>query len=57
MRTPSRTTAVLAPGREFRQVAINKLEPYRSCPVFEGRRMYIRTAGHLYCIGAAVGGE
>ena len=44
-------TVVIEPGREFRQVAVNELEPFRSTPVFEGSRMYIRTLKHLYCIG------
>jgi len=44
------TTAVLAAGRQYRRMATNKLEPFRSCPVFLGRRMLIRGQKHLYCI-------
>lgn len=44
-------TIVLEPGREGRQVARNTLEPFRSSPVFEGSRMYIRALRHMYCIG------
>jgi len=45
------TTAVLSAGREYSQVARNKLEPLRSSPVFDGRRMYVRGQKHLWCIG------
>jgi outer membrane protein assembly factor BamB len=45
------TTIVLEPGREYKEVARNRLETFRSSPVFEGRRMYVRTQGHLWCIG------
>jgi len=45
------TTLVLEPGREYKQVAENKLEPFRSSPVFLGDRIYIRGLKHLYCIG------
>ncbi len=47
---------VIEPGRSFRQVARNRIENggypdvYESCPVFEGKRLYYRTAGALYCI-------
>jgi outer membrane protein assembly factor BamB len=48
-------TFVLRPGREAEQVGANPLEPYRSSPVFDGRRMYIRARRHLYCIAAPEG--
>jgi outer membrane protein assembly factor BamB len=44
-------TAVLEPGREFKELARNKLETFRSSLVFEGKRVYVRTAKSLYCIG------
>jgi hypothetical protein len=44
-------TVVLASGREYREVARNELEPFRSTPVFAGDRMYVRTLKALYCIG------
>jgi outer membrane protein assembly factor BamB len=44
-------TIVLAPGREYREVARNTLEGFGSSPVFSGRRMFVRTRQHLYCIG------
>ncbi|MEI8140104.1 MAG: PQQ-binding-like beta-propeller repeat protein [bacterium] len=34
-----------------KEVARNQLEPFRSSPVFEGARLYIRTLGGVYCIG------
>lgn len=46
------STLVIETGREFRQVAVNQLEPFISTPVFFENRMYIRTFDHLYCIGA-----
>jgi len=44
-------TVVLQPGREYKVLARNKLEPFRSSLVFEGKRVYIRTEKRLYCIG------
>jgi hypothetical protein len=44
-------TVVLQAGREYKELARNKLEEFRSSLVFEGKRVYIRTAKHLYCIG------
>jgi outer membrane protein assembly factor BamB len=44
-------TVVLEPGREYKELARNQLEPFRSSLVFEGKRVYIRTAKHLYCLG------
>jgi outer membrane protein assembly factor BamB len=45
------TTVVLAPGREYKELARNKLEPFRSSLVFEAKRVYIRTEKNLYCLG------
>ncbi len=45
------TTVVLQPGRDFKELARNKLEPFRSSLVFEGKRLYVRTEKKLYCIG------
>jgi len=50
----SGTTLVLAPGRTYREVARNQLETrgdLGSSPVFTGRRLFLRTWEHLYCIG------
>ncbi len=44
-------TVVLQAGREYKELARNKLEEFRSSLVFEGKRVYVRTAKHLYCIG------
>jgi outer membrane protein assembly factor BamB len=44
-------TVVIEAGRTYRVVAENTLESFRSCPVFAGRRMYIRGLKHLWCIG------
>lgn len=48
----SGTTVVLEPGREFRLVATNRLEPFRASPVFVGDRLYIRGLQNLYCLRA-----
>ena len=45
------TTLVLETGRTYKEVARNELEFFISTPVFRGDRMYVRTSGHLYCIG------
>ncbi len=61
------TTVVIEPGRQYKQVAINRIEDisrddYRvaggktqsqnlATPVFDGERMYYRTDNYLYCIG------
>jgi outer membrane protein assembly factor BamB len=42
---------VVEPGRTYKEVAQNMLESLRSCPTFDGNRMYVRTFKHLYCIG------
>ena len=44
-------TVVLEPGREYKEVARNVLEPFRSTPVFSENRMFLRTAKNLFCIG------
>ena len=44
-------TAVIEAGRDYEEIARNKLETFRSCPVFVGRRMYVRGLKNLYCIG------
>jgi outer membrane protein assembly factor BamB len=45
------TTLILEPGREYKELARNTLEPFRSSPVFLEGRMYVRGLKHLYCIG------
>jgi len=47
----SGTTAIVQPGRQFKEVARNSLEEFRSSPVFAGKRMYVRTTKHVYCVG------
>ena len=42
---------LIEPGREYKEVAQNDLEPFRSTPVFSGSRMYVRTLSSLFCIG------
>ena len=45
------TTWVLRPGRTPEVLARNTLEPFRACPVFAGKRMYVRGLERLDCIG------
>jgi outer membrane protein assembly factor BamB len=47
----SGVTAVIEAGREYRPVARNQLDGTRSCPVFAGPRMYLRTMKAVYCLG------
>ncbi len=44
------TTVVLKPGRTYQEVARNKLEQFRSSPVFIGDRLYIRGLKNLLCV-------
>ncbi|MFO7900824.1 MAG: PQQ-binding-like beta-propeller repeat protein [Planctomycetota bacterium] len=44
-------TAVLEPGRKPKLIATNELERFRSSPVFQGDRLYVRAYKHLYWIG------
>lgn len=44
-------TMVLQAGRDYKEVARNTLEPFRSCPVFVGQRVYIRGHDSLWCLG------
>ncbi|NQT91386.1 MAG: PQQ-binding-like beta-propeller repeat protein [Lentisphaerae bacterium] len=45
------TTIVMKPGRTYEEVARNKLEGFRTSPLFEKDRLYIRGLNHVYCIG------
>lgn len=45
------TTIVLEPGREYKELARNSLETFRSSLVCEGKRIYVRTTKGLWCIG------
>ena len=45
-------TTVLAPGRNFRKLATNKLDGrIMASPAISGTAIYLRTDQHLYCIG------
>jgi len=45
------TTVVLEPGREPKEVSQIQFSRYRTCPVFQGDRLFIRALDKLYCIG------
>jgi outer membrane protein assembly factor BamB len=49
----SGTTFVIEPGREYKEIARNTLDPFRGTPVFDGKRVYVRTQKALLCIGDA----
>ncbi|HTU26039.1 MAG TPA: PQQ-binding-like beta-propeller repeat protein [Pirellulales bacterium] len=46
------TTTVIEAGREFKQLAVNKLaeEPLFASPAVAGEALFVRTEGHLYRI-------
>ena len=44
-------SVVLEPGREYKELGRGALEPFRSSPVFVGKRAYIRGLEHLWCLG------
>ncbi len=44
------TTVVIEPGPELKELARNKLERIRSSPLFEGKRVYLRSWENAYCI-------
>jgi outer membrane protein assembly factor BamB len=46
-------TIVIKPGRSYEKVAVNDLELYRSTPIFDRTRMYLRGRSKLWCIGSA----
>jgi outer membrane protein assembly factor BamB len=60
IRDDQQQTIVIAPGREFKQIAKNLLMEFhgdghpeaQSNAFFEGGRMYYRTRAYLYCIAA-----
>lgn len=43
-------TAVIPLGRAFAQVASNELEKFRSSPIFEDDRIYLRGSERLWCL-------
>ena len=43
------TMVVLETGRTYREIARNNVEGFRSSPVFEKDRMYLRAFDYLYC--------
>ncbi len=44
-------TAVLRPGRSYQEAAVNELDYHPASFAFAGKRMYVRTYKHLYCVG------
>ncbi|HEY3396977.1 MAG TPA: PQQ-binding-like beta-propeller repeat protein [Armatimonadota bacterium] len=46
----SGATVVIEPGREYKEIARNTLEPFRGSPVFSGDRMYIHGLKTFYCL-------
>jgi outer membrane protein assembly factor BamB len=44
-------TAALKLDVKGSDIGENSLPPFRSCPIFSGNRMYVRTLNGMYCIG------
>lgn len=42
---------IMKPGRKPEKISSNTLEGYRSTPIFDGSRMYVRGMKNLYCVG------
>jgi hypothetical protein len=49
--TASGKTVVLQPGREYKEVGVNELDYHPTGFAFAGKRIYVRTHQHLYCVG------
>jgi outer membrane protein assembly factor BamB len=50
------TTAVIAAGKEFKQLAKNPLEGLcKASPAISGGRIFIRSQSSLFCVGGGVG--
>lgn len=47
----SGTTTVFKPGKSLEEIAVNKLESFRTTPLFAGDRIFIRGLKNMYCIG------
>jgi outer membrane protein assembly factor BamB len=45
------TTVVLEAGKVYKEIARNQFDPFRSCLVFDGQSLYIRSLKALYRIG------
>ena len=46
------TLVVLEPGREYKEIARNKLGTFRSTPIFKGSVAYLRTYESLKAVGS-----
>jgi len=44
-------TVVLEPGREYRELGRNRLEPYRTTPIGAGSRLLLRGTSGVFCFG------
>ncbi|MDA8018547.1 MAG: PQQ-like beta-propeller repeat protein [Thermoanaerobaculia bacterium] len=51
--TENGASVVFKPGPEYQEIARNQVEGYRSTPVFQGDRMYLRAFDYLYCFGSS----
>lgn len=47
------TMAIAELGSDYKEIARNTVEKFRSSPVFDGNRMYLRAFDHLYCFEQA----
>ncbi len=44
-------TTVVAAGKTYKEVGVNYLDKFRSTPIIDDNKIYIRALNHLYCIG------
>ena len=51
--TENGASVVFKPGKTYQEIARNEVEGYRSTPIFDGDRMYLRAFDYLYCFSAA----
>lgn len=51
--TENGASVVFKPGRKYEEIARNQVEGYRSTPIFDGDRMYLRAFDYLYCFSSA----
>ena len=51
--TENGASVVFETGKEYKEVARNQVEGYRSTPIFDGDRMYLRAFDYLYCFSSA----
>jgi outer membrane protein assembly factor BamB len=44
-------TTIIETGKSYKEIAMNSIEKFRSTPIIDGDKIYIRSLTNLYCIG------